>query len=180
MLPAVCILVLLTALRGEASMLPMGAELQDMRLGSSAPVIIETYLGVESRDRFMLSQVRARAIIINVYSLYCPPCHREAPRLNELYDMLQKQGLSDSVKIIGVAAGNSETEVDAFRTRHQVPYPLFADQDYELHKKLGETVVPTVYVLALEDGKARVIHAQDQAVDNAEAFLERIRMLTDL
>ena len=46
------------------------------------------YLGLGPKARFSLDQVDADILIVEIFSMYCPICQREAPRVNALYEKL--------------------------------------------------------------------------------------------
>jgi thiol-disulfide isomerase/thioredoxin len=112
------------------------------------------YLGAPGRKSMHLSAIDAEGLIVNVYSLYCPPCHREAKLLNNLCEIMLEQGIP--LKIIGLAAGNVEAEVETYRAKHDVPFPLFEDPDYIMHDATGRLPVPSFYVVSLQ-GKVPVV-----------------------
>ena len=64
--------------------------------------------------------------------------------MNELYQAIQKRkDLKNKVKLIGIGTGNTPFEIDFFRKKYEVPFPLFDDEDYaekyaQGHKKMAE------------------------------------------
>jgi peroxiredoxin len=115
-------------------------------------------------------------VIIEIYSLYCPHCQAFAPEVNSLYRMIEQiPGLQDQIKLIGIAAGNSPLEVTAFKEKHEVPFPLFPDEDFSIHKALGE--VRTPYFIAIKINKDRtneIIYSELGSFGLAENFLQII------
>jgi peroxiredoxin len=129
------------------------------------------YLGTPGKSRIQLSSIKAQGLIVSIYSLYCPPCHREAEHLNTLYRMMLEQGIP--LKIIGIAAGNSEGEVETYRVKNTVPFPLFEDQEYEFHDALGGLPVPSFYVVSLQGETPKVALSHVGEVKDVEAFLKK-------
>jgi peroxiredoxin len=134
------------------------------------------YLGLGAGRTFTISQIQARVVIIEIFSMYCPYCQREAPEVNRLYrKIMSNPKLKDKVKLIGIGAGNSAFEVGIFRKRYDIPFPLIADADFTVHKCLGE--VRTPYFIAVKiapAGGQKVIFSKLGGIEGVDQFLNTI------
>jgi len=155
---------------------PEGGILPDLSLPAPQDTAEAQYLGVEGRKTFKIPQIKADLVIVEIFSMYCPYCQKEAPTVDKLYQAIAKrQSMKDKVKIIGIGAGNTPFEVKTFKDKYQVPFPLFADEDYSLHQMLGE--VRTPYFMAVKinkDGSHKVVYSELGSFGDAEDFLQRV------
>ncbi|HNR14159.1 MAG TPA: redoxin domain-containing protein [Thermodesulfobacteriota bacterium] len=110
------------------------------------------YLGIKTdASTFSLSQIDASVLFIEVFNMYCPHCQAEAPKLNELYRQIEASPeLGKKLKIIGIAVANTPFEVNLFREKYSVLFPLFPDEDSSITKDLGAQVTPTFIGIRLE------------------------------
>jgi peroxiredoxin len=155
---------------------PEGGVLPDMSLAIPAQVEEQKYLGVEGTGTFKLPKIRAKLVIIEVFSMYCPFCQKEAPNVNELFRAIdQDKDLQAGVKLIGIGAGNSPFEVDTFRNAYKVPFPLLADPDFAFHNALGKVRTPYFIVIKInEDGSHKVIYSKVGSFGEPRDFLQLI------
>ncbi len=87
----------------------------------------KNYLGLSGTGAFKISQIKAQVALIEVFSMYCPFCQKDAPGLNELYRAIENNPqLKGKIKMIGIGAGNSPFEVDVFKKTYTVPFPSAA------------------------------------------------------
>jgi len=152
--------------------------LPDFQLPIPASTAQQQYLGLQGKGLFRINQIKAKAVIIEIFSMYCPYCQREAPNINKLYHRIESDPqLGGKVKIIGVGAGNSPFEVDVFRKKYQIPFPLFSDNNFTIHKCLGETRTPYFFVVAIGSGAPpKVIYSKLGGIEDLDAFLKSIRV----
>ncbi len=141
------------ALAAEASEAPgakplaVGTAFPDVPLiGPVSPELADN-LGIPQNGPTPIAKVKAEALIVEIFSMYCPFCQRDAPAVNELATLIDKQGLAGRLKIIGIGAGNSDTEVDIFRKKFKVPFALFSDATFAVHSAVGQVGTPYYYVL---------------------------------
>jgi peroxiredoxin len=161
----------------DSKPLAVGQLFPDLSLKGDLTPEQRAALGAEAGKQSLgLRDLKAEGVLVLVFSMYCPYCQREAPLLNELYAKLVAQGLSSRIALLGVGAGNSDLEVDVFRKKYAIAYPLFSDADYALHKVLGNVGTPYHYVLKREPkGGYRVVGGLLGSFESVDAFLESVK-----
>jgi thiol-disulfide isomerase/thioredoxin len=134
------------------------------------------YLGLSGDGFFKIPQIKAKVVIVEIYSMYCPYCQKDAPGVNELYHLIEKNpDLKNKIKLIGIGAGNSPYEVEVYNKTYRVPFPLFPDKDFTIHKACGEVRTPYFIVVKInEDGTHQIVHTQLGGYPGAEPFLELV------
>jgi len=151
-----------------------GDVLPDIKITIPQNATDRNYLGLENTGFFTIPQIKATIVIVEIFSMYCPYCQKEAPEINRLFSIIQgNTDLKDKIKLIGIGAGNSSFEVDVYKKKYNVPFPLFPDEDFSIHKSIGEARTP--YFLGVkinEDGTHWIFYSQLGKFKGAESFLE--------
>ncbi len=134
------------------------------------------YLGIGDRGTFNLEQIDAQVLVIEIFSMYCPYCQREAPLVNRLFETVESNPrLNIKVKLLGIGVGNSPFEVDIFRKKYRIRFPLIPDPDYKVHKMIGEVRTPYFFVLCLVGGNPpKVIYSKLGGIGDIDKFMNII------
>jgi thiol-disulfide isomerase/thioredoxin len=140
------------------------------------------YLGIAGGQFFQIPQIKASVVIIEIFSMYCPYCQREAPEVNRLYTLIENNpGLRGKIKLIGLGTGNTAFEVEVFKKNYTVPFPLFPDEAFTFHERFG--AVRTPYFIGLKinaDQSHQVFYSKLGGFGRAEEFLKLIVQSSEL
>ena len=110
--------------------------------GSPAPDF--TLKNIDGGD-LQLSSLRGKAVIIDFWDTWCPPCIKALPHLQEL-----SETYSDDLVVVGVALGREgEVKVRAFVKKHGLTFPIVLfNNDSELIKDFGGIQsIPTTFLV---------------------------------
>ncbi len=163
------------ALGGEPATLKVGEILPDMRLPAPATPAEQAYLGAAADRELIPALIQGELLIIQIFSMYCPICQAEAPQVNRLYALIQKDPrLAGRVKIIGIGAGNSAYEVEYFKKSYHIEFPLFPDEDFTLHKQCGEVRTPFFIGAALKGERPTIVHLHAGRFKDPDDFLRQV------
>mgnify|MGYP001822330296 CR=1 FL=1 len=176
-LPVLMALLLLTSPAMAENKTPLkGEALPELVLSVPQDASQKAYLGLTSGDTFQISDIKGAVAIIQIMSMYCPHCQREAPRINTFYSRIENDAaLKGKVKLLGIGVGNSVFEINFFKKKYNVPFPLFPDPDFVIHRKIGEVRTPYFFGVHLSGSEAgRVFYSQLGGPDDALEFLEKL------
>jgi cytochrome c biogenesis protein CcmG/thiol:disulfide interchange protein DsbE len=70
-----------------------------------------------------LSSLRGKAVYLNFFATWCPPCRDEAPYINSL----QKQYGSRGLQVVGIDELENAKLAESFRQRFNLVYPAVVD-----------------------------------------------------
>jgi peroxiredoxin len=140
------------------------------------------YLGLSGNGKFRSTQIKTKILVIEIFSMYCPYCQKQAPILNELYHAIMENAhLKDNIKIIGIGSNNTPYEVNLFKKKYKVPFPLFPDKNRSIVGSIGGYATPTIFGIQVnEDGTHRKLYAKTGVIEDASQFLAKILKLTEL
>lgn len=99
-------------------------------------------------ERITLSSLQGKVVLLNFWATWCPPCRREIPDLNRVYDTYRDRG----VVVLGVSWDELRVEqIKNFVTNYRVTYPILHGTQTEL-SQVGkayawEGYLPTTYLI---------------------------------
>ena len=104
-------------------------------------------------EKYSLQSYRGKVVILNFWATWCPPCRREIPSMEALY-----QAFRDEAFAI-LAINEWETEDHVFAFMGQLPvepsFPILLDLDSEVATSFGVKGLPTTLLL---DPQGRIVY----------------------
>ncbi|MHB8453566.1 MAG: peroxiredoxin family protein [Acidiferrobacterales bacterium] len=100
-----------------------------------------------------LSDYRGKLVIVNFWATWCPPCRREMPSMERLYEQLKGR----QFVILGVEVGEGWDVVQPFVEQMKVNYPILLDRNAAISQKWHLMGLPTSYVIDPQGRIAAVI-----------------------
>jgi thiol-disulfide isomerase/thioredoxin len=115
---------------------------------TAPPLRLEDIDGVEHD----LADLKGRLVLVNFWATWCPPCRREMPSMERLYQQFKERGLT----VLAVDVGEDMDTVFAFTGQlDPAPtFPLLLDTDSSAAQAWGVKGLPTSFVV---DPEGRVI-----------------------
>jgi peroxiredoxin len=155
-----------------------GGQMPEFKFPVPADRADKGYLGLSSwGSTFRIPDIKARVVIVEILSMYCPFCQKEAPLVNDLYGAIEKDPtLKGKIKILGIGAGNSAYEVEVFRKKYSILFPVVSDPDYAAYNLYGEVRTPYFIAVKINDnGTHEVIYSKLGGIGDIPAFLGMLK-----
>jgi peroxiredoxin len=102
-----------------------------------------------------LSDFQGSPIIINFWASWCPPCIKEMPSLQQIYQEYQ----SSNLVLLGVNSTHQDrvAQVKEFQIIHQLSFPILLDQTGSVNKLYNIHSLPTTIFIDPEGVIQKII-----------------------
>lgn len=134
-------------------------------------------------DTARLAALRGQPVIVNIWATWCPPCVREMPSLQRVYDRFGPMGL----EVVAVAVddrpgvrqpdGRIEGLVSRFVDEYGLTFPVALDPTGETERRFGTEFLPTT-VLIDRGGRIRITEVGGREWDQ-EPYLGMVESLLE-
>jgi peroxiredoxin len=109
--------------------------------GHQAPDFVLTDL---QGHTLKLSDLRGKAVVLNFWATWCPPCKEEIPWFVEFQNRYGPQGL----QIVGVNMDDGgKQDVEKFVAEHSINYPILLGQEKVAEAYGGIDYLPTTFYI---------------------------------
>ena len=165
----------------DRDILAVGNQLPAITLTTPEDLSLRNYLGLPEKESFTVDEIKCEILIIEIFSMYCPHCQKDAPAINKLYELIEgSEKVAGRVKLIGIGTGNSDFEIEVFKKKYKIPFPLFADANFTVHEDLGNIRTP-YFIGICNQGKMknRIFFSQLSGFNGAKKFLETVEKMAN-
>jgi len=124
-------------------LIQIGETFPDIALKTPESPKDRSYLGLASDAVFSIKDISADLVLVEIVNVHCVNCQAQALVYNDLFQEIEADpAMKNRIKMIAVGAGNTETEIRAFREEYAIRFPIGADQRLELHAAVGKPATP--------------------------------------
>ncbi len=99
-----------------------------------------------------LSDLRGKAVVLNFWATWCPPCRAEMPELQAAWEAYAPGGLV----VLGVNQAEDAAAVQAYRQELGLTFPVVLDSQYQAAELYSVNSLPTTFFID-RDGVIRDI-----------------------
>lgn len=103
----------------------------------------EFSLATPSGQKISLADLRGKAVLINLWATWCPPCQAEMPAIQKYYDQYKSEGLV--VLAVDSTAQDNPLDVVPFVTQHNLTFPILLDETGEVAAKYNLQSLPSSF-----------------------------------
>ena len=112
-----------------------------------------------------LKELRGKVVVLNFWATWCPPCRKEMPDLETLYQQFKDQGL-----VVLAISDEDAAKVKPFVAQQRVTYPILLDPGRMVNELFQIEGIPKTFVY---DRKGKLV-AQSIDMRTRNQFLEML------
>jgi len=88
-----------------------------------------------------LKELRGKVVLVNFWATWCPPCRKEMPDLDALYQRFAPKGL-----VILAISDEDAAKVQPFIAEHHITYPILLDPGRKVNEMFRVEGIPKSFV----------------------------------
>ena len=100
-------------------------------------------------NRWHLQDLKGKVVLVNFWATWCPPCRKEMPDLQALYDKYKDQGF-----VVLSISDEEAAKVQPFITERKITYPVLLDPGRKVNDLFQVEGIPKSFVY---DRKGQIV-----------------------
>jgi len=101
--------------------------------------------------RWTLPELRGRAVLLNFWATWCPPCRAEMPSMQQMAEIYGPEQL----QVLAVNVGEAPRRIQQYLQASGLNLTVLLDQKNEMAEAWGVNAMPTTYLIDVE-GRPRL------------------------
>jgi cytochrome c biogenesis protein CcmG/thiol:disulfide interchange protein DsbE len=99
-------------------------------------------------ETYTLSELKGKAVLVNLWATWCPPCRAEMPAIQKIYEEYKDQGLI--VLAVNMTAQDNPLNIAPFVTEYKLTFPILLDETGEVSAAYQLRSLPSSYFIDRE------------------------------
>ncbi|NIS80335.1 MAG: redoxin domain-containing protein [Anaerolineales bacterium] len=138
-------------------------------VGFAAP---EFTLDLLEGGEISLSELRGKAVIINLWASWCPPCRAEMPAIQAVYERNRDRGLE--VLAVNTTYQDRERDAAAFVQQYGLTFPVPLDRTGSVSRQYQLRALPSTYFVDREGVIQKVVIGGPMSETTIQTAVEEI------
>ena len=94
-------------------------------------------------NNISLKDYRGKVVMLNFWATWCPPCRREMPSMEKLYNIIDK----DKIDIAAVNIQEKKKTVSDFIAKNNYSFPVLVDEEGKAASIYQIRSIPTTFII---------------------------------
>ncbi len=116
-----------------------------------------------------LSQLRGKAVYLNFFATWCPPCNQEAPDVNALQNQYRKRGFV----VLGIDERENADKANGYLRKNRLSFKAVVDPSGDVLAPYGAIGLP-VHVFINRRGVIKYVRNGEMSKKDMEAAIKSI------
>lgn len=92
-----------------------------------------------------------KAVLLNFWATWCPPCRKELPDMNKLSEKLNAQGDSAKLSFFAVCISDEKKNCQSFMTKNKFTFTTAIDEQGDSATLYGVQGIPTSFLISSDN-----------------------------
>lgn len=116
-----------------------------------------------------LSDYKGKAVVVNFWGTFCPPCVTEMPEFQRMYDKYKNQ----SFEVLAINLSENDLTVSNFVAERSLTYPILRDANRVIERRYGLSQYPTTFFVN-PDGTIQDIFVGGMSEQDIDSRVEQL------